>query len=114
MFGLFKKAEVDASKVTAFVEWFRENEERVRKSIENKDNDHDEMMRVLDEVELELAKVYRDGYKGEIEFDYGGKDQEWELNLYHLNKKFLVAATQMIAEEFTKAEIPYWTINIDE
>lgn len=112
MFHIFKRAEVDKDKVTDFVNWFQLNEERIRKSVENKDNDHDGMMDVLDEVENQLAQIYRDGYAGNIEFDYGGKDQNWELNLYHLNKRFLVEATKIIEDEFNLAHIRFWKINI--
>lgn len=42
--------------------------------------------------------VIRDGYRGQIEFDYGGKDQNWELNLCHLNKPLLKKAARMIAD----------------
>ena len=66
---------------------------------------------MLDELESRLAKVYRDGYKGRIEFDYGGKDQDWELNLYHKNNKFLIRTTGLIAEAFENAQLPAWRIN---
>lgn len=112
MFSFFKKTEVDNEKVNSFVEWFCANEKRIRKSVENRATNHNEMMLVLDEVEVQLAKVYRDGYKGRIEFDYGGKEQEWELNLYHLNNKFLVCATSLIAAAFENAGLSAWKINI--
>ena len=99
MFHFWKKAEVDKSKVTKFVDWFFENEASIRSSVDNRETDRDTMMKMLDEVEAQLAKVYRDGYRGRIEFDYGGKEKDWELNLYHLNKKYLIEATKMIAEE---------------
>ena len=57
----FKKKNVDKIKVNAFVEWFLSNEERIRKSVENRKSDRDTMLDVLDEVELQLGKVYRDG-----------------------------------------------------
>ena len=82
MFG-FKKKEVNVEKVKQFSRWFFENEERIRSSVENRQNDSTAMMRVLDEVEAELAKVYRDGYNGTIEFDYGG-----EGNAYHDNDAY--------------------------
>ncbi len=111
MFGFKKKVNVE--KVKQFSRWFFENEERIRSSVENRQNDSTTMMRVLDEVEAELAKVYRDGYNGTIEFDYGGKADEWELNLYHKNKKFLIQATTMIAQEMNAKENSMWEVRID-
>lgn len=112
MFSFFKTVEVDNQKVNAFVEWFCANEERIRRSVENMQTNRNEMMLVLDEVEAQLAKVYRDGYKGRIEFDYGGKGQAWELNLYHMNNKFLISAAGLIAEALEKAPLPSWKINV--
>lgn len=112
MFG-FKKKEVNVEKVEQFSRWFFENEERIRSSVENRGNDNATMMRVLDEVEAELAKVYRDGYNGTIEFDYGGQDNDWELNLYHKNKTFLVQATTMIAQEMNAKGNSMWKVMID-
>ena len=112
MFGINKKTEVDEKKVKAFVSWFLENGERIIASVENRMNDRKTMMAVLDEVEEQLALVYRDGYRGQIEFDYGGKGDEWELNLYHKNKVFLIKATEMIAEGINDANEPKWKVNI--
>lgn len=112
MFSFFKKAEADITKVKTFVEWFFSNEERIRKSVENMQSDRDTMLAVLDEVELQLGKVYRDGYKGRIEFDYGGMDQDWEFNLYHKNNKFLKEATKIIADEFNSFDSTIWEIHI--
>lgn len=108
----FKKKNVDKTKVDSFVEWFFSNEERIRKSVENRESDRDTMLAVLDEVELQLGKVYRDGYNGRIEFDYGEMDQDWEFNLYHMNKKFLIEATKMISDEFDHFHSMIWKINI--
>ena len=106
-----KKVEVDSNKVANFVKWFCANEERMRRCNENMATEQEELFKVLDEIELELAKVYRDGYKGRIEFNYGGKDDEWEFNLFHLNKKFLIAATAEIADAISKVQLPNWKIN---
>ena len=38
-------------------------------SVENSQNDRDTMFKTLDEVEAQLAVVYRDGYKGDIQFE---------------------------------------------
>lgn len=112
MFSFFKTPEVDNQKVNAFAEWFCANEERIRRSVENLKNDPKEAMLVLNEVEAQLAKVYRDGYKGRIEFDYGGKDQNWELNLYHKNNKFLIHAVGLIATAIGNVQLPAWKVNI--
>lgn len=114
MFYFWKKAEVDKSKVTKFVDWFFENEASIRSSVDNRETDRDTMMKMLDEVEAQLAKVYRDGYRGRIEFDYGGKEKDWELNLYHLNKKYLIEATKMIAEEFASRASDIWKMNVSQ
>ena len=114
MFSFFKKAEVDNKKVDAFAAWFCANEERIRRIVENRETDYNETMRVLDEAEAQLATVYRDGYKGSIEFDYGGKDSDWELNLYHMNNSFLIKATASIAEALENARLPMWKVNIGE
>ena len=110
--NLFGKRKVDDNKVTEFVCWFADNCERIQLSVENREKDRDEMMRVLDEVEARLAAVYRDGYKGRIEFDYGGKDADWELNLYHMDKPFLKSATQMIADRINALDECKWIVNI--
>ncbi|MBO7658411.1 MAG: hypothetical protein J6T65_03780 [Clostridia bacterium] len=109
--NLFGKKIVDENKVTEFVSWFINNSERIQLSVENREKDRQEMLRVLDEVEAHLATVYRDGYKGRIEFDYGGKDDDWELNLYHMDKPFLINATQMIADKINSSEKCNWTVN---
>jgi hypothetical protein len=111
MFNLFGKKTVDENKVAEFVCWFVDNCERIQLSVENREKDRQEMMKVLDEVEAHLATVYRDGYKGRIEFDYGGKDNDWELNLYHMDKPFLINATQMIADKINKMDGCNWTVN---
>ena len=71
------------------------------------------MLSVLDEVELQLAKVYRDGYKEQVEFDYGGANAEWCLNLYHKDHPFLVQATEMIASRFNQIDRREWTVHTD-
>lgn len=111
MFHFFRKKELDPRKAQAFVDWFFDNEERIRRSVENRVTDRNTMLSVLDEVEAQLAKVYRDGYSGSIEFDYGGQDREWELNLYHKNHPFLKEAAACIAVLFAEKQNPLWTIN---
>lgn len=112
MFGLFRKAEVDEKSVDAFANWFLEHGDSIISSVENRTIDRQTMLSYLDEVEKQLALVYRDGYKGRIEFDYGGKDNAWELNLYHKNKPFLIKATEMIAKRINGRNDPKWRVNI--
>ena len=37
---------------------------------------------------------------------------EWELDLYHKNKAFLIKATEMIAAGINDANEPKWKVNI--
>lgn len=113
MFGFFKKAEPDDAKIDAFCSWFIANNDRIIASVENSRNDNDTMFKTLDEVEAQLAAVYRDGYKGEIQFEYGfntGTDK-WDLNLYHLNNKFLISATARISGIINRQLGDKWSVN---
>lgn len=110
MFG-FKRAKPDAEKVAAFCNWFLKNNTGIIESVENRENAPDKMHAMLDEVELQLAYVYRDGYNGVIEFDYGFNGQKWDLNLYHNNKKFLKEVTSMIAEQLNSILGDTWSVN---
>ena len=113
MFHLFRQITANETKAKAFVSWFASNSDRIKASVENKDHDRNTMISILDEVELQLAKVYRDGYKGQIEFDYGGKNEEWCLNLYHKNNRFLIQATETIASRFNQIDHCEWTVHTD-
>lgn len=108
MFDFLKKVRVDQEKVHEFCDWFVDNEEKIRRSIECMRDDPNGLQSMLDEVELQLARVYRDGYRGKIEFEYGGKDEDWELHLFHLNNKFLIRATGLIAEELNPRLAGRW------
>ncbi len=113
MFGFFKKVEPNEAKIDAFSSWFLDNNERIIASVENSRNDRDTMFKTLDEVEAQLAVVYRDGYEGEIQFEYGFNTRigKWDLNLYHLNNKFLIAATAKIAEKINSELGDKWSAN---
>lgn len=74
--------------------------------------DRQKMLSTLDEVERQLALVYRDGYQGRIEFDYGGMKDDWEFNLYHKNNTFLIQATSLIATKINERNDPIWKVNI--
>ena len=116
MFGLFKKKQVDQKKVEEFCEWFISMNEEIINSVENSDKDQARMLRLLDEVEKHLAVVYRNGYEGEIQFEYGYANaiNKWELNLFHLNNKFLIAATNAIATILNANLSDTWLVNTDK
>lgn len=65
MFGIFKKRPVDDEKVKNFVKWFVANNEAIIGSLNN------DAMEYLNAVEYQLSLVYRDGFHGNIEFQYG-------------------------------------------
>ena len=114
MFGFFKKIEPNDAKIDIFCSWFIANNERIIASVENGQNDKETMFRTLDEVEIQLAIVYRDAYKGEIQFEYGFNSSigKWDLNLFHLNNKFLMSATAKIAERINQQLGDKWSVNI--
>jgi hypothetical protein len=116
MFTLFKKKEINVEKVNAFCDWFIANQEDIKQSVINSSNDRMKMMMYLDLVEKELAKVYRDFYKGEIYFGYGPipKSNKWNLDLCHFNKKPLIKITTIIQEKLTKELKDSWVIKISK
>ena len=117
VFNLFRKTaviDVDEQKVNSFVAWFFEHGDMIIESVENRMTDRQKMLSILDEVERQLALVYRDGYKGRIEFDYGGMGDDWELNLYHENNAFLIKATNLIADKINGKNDPKWRVNISK
>lgn len=113
MFGFFKKTELNEAKIDSFYSWFLTNNDRIIASVENSQHDRDTMFKTLDEVEAQLAVVYRDGYKGEIQFDYGFNTHigKWDLNLYHLDNKFLIAATTEISKRINQKLGDKWSAN---
>lgn len=110
MFG-FSKVKPSSEKVAAFCEWFIANNGLIIESVEKKDEDRNRMFAMLDEVEAQLALVYRDGYRGTIEFDYGFNGEKWDLNLYHKNKRFLKEATEMITAGLNSTLGDKWSVN---
>ena len=111
MFGFLKKTAPDPMKIEAFCIWFIRNKERIIASVEN--DDRGMMFAVLDEVEAQLAAAYCDGYKGQIHFEYGhNPNGKWDLNLYQMNKRFLIAATGMIAEKLNREIGSEWSVNV--
>ena len=113
MFNWFKKKEIDLIKIEAFCDWFINNQAQIIKSVENAKNDRALMMKYLDLVELELAKVYRDFYKGEIHFGYGPipNSNKWMLDLCHFNKKPLIKITTIIKEKLDEKLSDKWVVN---
>lgn len=118
MFGLFKRKEPDKAKVEEFCKWFGEHANAIVDCFKKSAGDgiDGDLSAMLDEVEKRLAAVYCDGYGGEIEFEYGFNPttDKWDLNLYHLGKKFLIAATGMIKTELEKTIGDSWNINISK
>ena len=113
--GLFSKSEpngnVDEKKVNTFIDWFLSHSDMITSSMINRIQDRKTMKNVMDQVEEQLTIVYRDGYKGKIEFDYCEIMGRWELTLYHYNKPFLVKATEMIAEGINNMKLSKWTVH---
>ncbi len=117
MMGLFGKSgnvDVDERKVRAFIDWFLENSDRITASVINRMQDRKTMLTVMDEVGEQLGLVYRDGYKGKVEFDYYEIGDKWELNLYHSGKPFLMKATKKIADGINSLKHPLWTVHINK
>ena len=117
MFHIFRKTadiDVDEQKVDTFVAWFFEHGDMIIDSVENRKTDRQKMLLTLDEVERQLALVYRDGYQGRIEFDYGGMGDDWEFNLYHRNNAFLIKATGLIATKMNERNVPKWKVNVSK
>lgn len=113
MFGFFKKPVPDEAKIQSFCAWFLENNERIIASVENSKTDRSAMLKTLDEVEAQLAIVYRDGYQGNIEFEYGFNNTigKWDLNLFHLNNRFLISATARICDVINLRLGDKWSAN---
>ncbi len=113
--GLFSKSEpngeVDEKKVNTFIDWFLSHSDMITSSMINRMQDRKTMKSVMEQVEEQLAIVYRDGYKGKIEFDYCDVLGRWELTLYHYNKPFLMKATEMIADGINSMKLSKWTVN---
>lgn len=113
MFTLFKLPEPNADKVDQFCTWFIANQDRFIESVEHREQDNHALHAMLDEVEAQLALVYRDGYKYDIQFEYGYNNNvgKWDFNLFHQNNRFLKAATKMIADRINEELGDKWSIN---
>lgn len=107
---LFEKADVSREKVESFCAWFEENGPEFIRHMENSQNDRESVFRDLDAIEARLATVYRDGYRGRIEFEYGYDSQigKYHLRLFHKNHKFLTEAAGLIAQELNRRAGENW------
>ena len=98
MFGFFRKKQVDPEKIDAFCKWFAEKSDAIIASFQNIENDKNTAMLFLDLTEKELTTVYRDGYKGNIEFEWGFNDnmKKFELCLFHMGDSYLLKVIPLI------------------
>lgn len=91
-----KEVEIDKNKI---IEFWNKFEIRSDYYIESFKNETDTGA-ILDEIELMLKVLYQDGYKGRIEFQFGGSPENLPLEFYlfHLNNRYL---KKIIAETIT-------------
>lgn len=115
MFSFFRK-KIKIEKIEAFCEWFIQNNERIASAWKKMNEDKDSLFQVLSEIESELIKVYGTSYRGNVEFEFGLNKElnVMELNLYHLNDKYLIEATTCIATILNEKLKNIWTINTGE
>lgn len=115
MFSFFRK-KIKIEKIEAFCEWFFQNNERIASSWKKMNEDKDRLFQVLAEIESELVKVYGASYRGKVEFELGLNKElnVMELNLYHLNDRYLIEATTCIATILNEKLKNIWTINTGE
>lgn len=112
MFSFFrKKVSPDKAKIDAFTAWFASIHDELIASYLQGDR-----MKYLDEVETHLAEVYRDGYKGEVEFQYGYDPQAnvMELLLFHGNRRFLVEATAELQASLAPVLGERWKVTCEK
>ena len=59
---------------------------------------------------------YKDGFKGDIELEYGLNEQQskWELCLFHMNKSFLIKVTSLIKDYLASRIGENWIIRISQ
>lgn len=116
MFDLFKSKEYKMARIEKFCEWFYDNKNLISSSVENAENDDETRIRYLYEVQNQLALIYRDGYKGSIEFGYGFNEEQnkWELDLFHLGNKFLIRILPLIKTRLELKISDTWIVNIDK
>lgn len=112
MLNLFGRKEPSGKKIETFCRWFVLYCDELTEGI--KSGDVERMRAGLDELERQLAFVYRDGYKGKIEFEYGFNEKigRWELNLFHLDNRFLIKAATLIREALLPSVDGKWQINV--
>lgn len=113
--NIFKK-KPNIQKIVAFCNWFIENNGILIESMLQKSQDINSIFESMNELRRCLAMPYRDGYKGNIGFEYGFNEQEnkWELSLFHLNDTFLIKVTSMIQEYLEPRIGETWIIRVSK
>jgi len=106
----------NSRKIDFFCNWFIENNEILIEPMKQKEQDITSIFDSVNEIRACIALPYRDGYKGEIELEYGfnAKENKWELCLFHMNNAFLVKTTSMIKEHLESRIGENWIIRISE
>ena len=110
MFDFFKKRSVNEEQVTGFVKWFVANNEAIINAFKKDPSEF------LDKIEYQLSLVYKDGFDGNIEFQYGFNVEldKYELYLFHLNNKFLMTATEKIKKELEPLISDKWIVYVEQ
>jgi hypothetical protein len=103
-------------KIEFFCNWFIENNEILIEPMKQNEQDINSILESANEIRGCLAVPYRDGYKGNIEVEYGFNEQEskWELHLFHFNNVFLIKTTSMIKEYLESRIGETWIVDISK
>lgn len=106
----------NSRKIEFFCNWFIENNRTLIEPMKKQEQDINAILDSINEIRSCLALPYRDGFKGDIELEYGFNEQQnkWELSLFHLNNAFLIKATAMIKEYLEPRIGDTWIIRISE
>lgn len=101
-------------KIEFFCNWFIENKEILVEPMRQTEHDIDAIFKSVNEIRACLAVPYRDGYKGDIELEYGFNEHQnkWELCLFHMNNDFLIKVTSLIKEYLESKIGENWIIRI--
>ncbi|MBU1093243.1 MAG: hypothetical protein KKH01_02140 [Firmicutes bacterium] len=104
----------NSQKIAFFCNWFIDNNELFIEPMKQKEQNITSVIESANEIQGCLAVPYRDGYKGNIELEYGFNQQEnkWELDLFHLNDTFLIKTTSMIKEYLDSRIGETWIIRV--
>lgn len=107
MFGLFGKKAMDTKAAEAFWNWFAQNEEWIKSTI-NTDG-----MSVVCAVDERLTPVFP-YFKGVIEFQLGYNDGVGEFFFFHLGNKNLFRDGTALGEMMPDALRAGWTYILEE